>query len=144
MKFEDIRKQVLAHRRDRKKLRDEVLEMRKKMREELLTSENDVFDIKQDTGGIVDIEFLVQYLVLSHACDHEELLEWTDNVRLIQTLIETGVIQELDAHILKHAYLIYRAVAHKLSLQEKPARVTSERFHLLRSKVEDIWSAFFE
>ena len=144
MKFENIRKHVLARRRDRKKLRAEVSDMRQKMREELLTAERDVFDIKQDTGGIVDIEFLVQYLVLSHACDHEELLEWTDNVRLIQTLIETGVIQELDARILRHAYLIYRAVAHKLSLQEKPARVPTERFHLLRSKIEGIWSAFFD
>jgi len=142
--FEEIRKQVLARRRDRKKLRAEVLEMRMKMRRELLEPQRNVFDIKQDTGGIVDIEFLVQYLVLSHACDHEELLEWTDNVRLIHTLIETNVIHEFDAHILKHAYLIYRAVAHKLSLQEKPARVPLERFHLLRSKIKQIWRAFFE
>jgi glutamate-ammonia-ligase adenylyltransferase len=142
--FEVIRKRVLARRRDRKKLRGEVLEMRTKMRREVLKPESNVFDIKQDRGGIVDIEFLVQYLVLTHACDHEELLEWTDNVRLIHTLIETGVIQEFDAHILKHAYLIYRAVAHKLSLQEKPARVPLERFHLLRNKVEQIWNAYFK
>ncbi len=142
--FENIRRHVLAHRRDRKKLRAEVREMRMKMRRELLEPETDVFDIKQDTGGIVDIEFLVQYLVLSHASDHEELLEWTDNVRLIHTLIETDVIHEFDAHILKHAYLIYRAVAHKLSLQEKPARVPAERFCLLRNKIEHIWRAFFD
>ncbi len=143
-RFENIRKRVLAHRRDREKLRDEVRDMRIKMRHELLAPESHSFDIKQDTGGIVDIEFLVQYLVLSHACDHEELLAWTDNVRLIHTLYETGVIQEFDAHILKHAYLIYRAVAHKLSLQEKPAQVAAERFQLLRRRVEQIWKAFFE
>jgi glutamate-ammonia-ligase adenylyltransferase len=142
--FEMIRKQALARRRDPKELRREVLEMRTKMRRELLKPDSNIFDIKQDSGGIVDIEFLVQYLVLTHACNHEELLEWTDNVRLIHTLIETSVIQEFDAHILKHAYLIYRAVAHKLSLQEKPARVPMERFHLLRSKVEQIWNAFFK
>jgi glutamate-ammonia-ligase adenylyltransferase len=142
--FERIRKQTLAIRRDRKNLRAQVQQMRSKMRHELLKPDSNDFDIKQDTGGIVDIEFLVQYLVLCHACDHQELLEWTDNVRLIHTLIETGVVQEFDAHILKHAYLIYRAVAHKLSLQEKPARVPPERFQLLRSKIEQIWDTFFE
>ena len=142
--FENIRRRVLSQSRDREKLRDDVRDMRKKMRRELLAPQSHSFDIKQDTGGIVDIEFLVQYLVLSHACDHEELLVWTDNVRLIHTLYETGVIQEFDAHILKHAYLIYRAVAHKLSLQEKPAKVPEERFKLLRRRVEQIWDAFFE
>jgi glutamate-ammonia-ligase adenylyltransferase len=142
-RFEAIRKQALALRRDRELLRDEVREMRSKMRQELLQPDINEFDIKQDTGGIVDIEFLVQYLVLNHACDHEELLDWTDNVRLIHTLIDTGVVQEFDAHILKHAYLVYRAVAHKLNLQEMPAKVPSEKFRLLRSKIEQIWNAFF-
>jgi glutamate-ammonia-ligase adenylyltransferase len=141
--FETIRKQALAICRDTEKLRAEVREMRAKMRHELLQPGIKDFDIKQDTGGMVDIEFLVQYLVLSHACDHEELLEWTDNVRLIHTLIDTGVVREMDAHILRHAYLIYRAVAHKLSLQEMPAQVPLERFRLLRSKIEQIWNAFF-
>ena len=142
-RFEAIRKQALAIRRDREKLRDEVRKMRTKMRQELLQPSRNDFDMKQDSGGIVDIEFLVQYLVLTHACDYQELLEWTDNVRLIHTLIETGVVQEFDAHILKHAYLIYRAMAHKLNLQEMPAKVPIERFQLLRSKIEQIWNAFF-
>ena len=142
-RFEAIRRKALALQRDRKVLRTEVQEMRTKMRRELLQPDSNYFDIKQDTGGIVDIEFLVQYLVLNYACDHEELLEWTDNVRLIHTLIDTGVVQEYDAHILKHAYLIYRAVAHKLNLQEMPAKVPLERFRLLRRKIEQIWNTFF-
>ena len=142
--FERIRKDVLTCPRDPDKLRVEVLEMRRRMRRELLKPLSGVFDIKQDTGGIVDIEFLVQYLVLRHASDHPELLEWTDNVRLIHTLIDSGVIQEYDAHLLKHAYLIYRAVAHKLSLQEEPARVPVERFSRLRQKVEELWKFFIE
>ena len=142
-RFEAIRRKALALRRDRTKLRAEVREMRTKMHQELLQPGSNDFDMKQDTGGIVDIEFLVQYLVLNYACDHKELLEWTDNVRLIHTLIDTGVVQEFDAHILKHAYLIYRAVAHKLNLQEMPAKVPIERFRLLRSKIEQIWNSFF-
>ncbi|MGB5423597.1 MAG: bifunctional [glutamate--ammonia ligase]-adenylyl-L-tyrosine phosphorylase/[glutamate--ammonia-ligase] adenylyltransferase [Desulfobacterales bacterium] len=142
--FERIRKDVLTSPRDPDKLRVEVLDMRRRMRRELLKPQSGVFDIKQDTGGIVDIEFLVQYLVLLYASDHPELLDWTDNVRLIHTLIDSDVIQEYDAHLLKHAYLIYRAVAHKLSLQEKPARVPVERFSRLRQKVEELWKFFIE
>jgi glutamate-ammonia-ligase adenylyltransferase len=101
-----------------------------------------MFDLKQDTGAMVDIEFLVQYLVLLKSYEYPGLLQWTDNVRLIQTLITTGAIDEYTAHILKHAYLIYRAVAHQASLQEKPAKVPQEKFSHLRNRVEKIWNAF--
>ncbi|MFZ0132124.1 MAG: bifunctional [glutamate--ammonia ligase]-adenylyl-L-tyrosine phosphorylase/[glutamate--ammonia-ligase] adenylyltransferase [Desulfobacterales bacterium] len=143
-RFEKIRREVLGRRRDPDKLRAEVLEMRQRMRAELLQPQENVFDIKQDTGGIVDIEFLVQYLVLRHAAAHPELLVWTDNVRLIHTLIDSGVVHEYDAHLLKHAYLIYRAVAHKLSLQEKTACVPVDTFGRLRRKVEELWKLFIE
>jgi glutamate-ammonia-ligase adenylyltransferase len=103
-----------------------------------------MFDIKQDKGGMVDIEFLVQYLVLLKSHEYSDLLQWTDNVRLIQTLISTGAIDEYTAHILKHAYLIYRAAAHQASLQEKPAMVPQEKFNHLRDRVEKIWNIFFK
>jgi glutamate-ammonia-ligase adenylyltransferase len=141
--FADIRRQVLSLPRNRQKLHQEVVQMRRRMRRELLKPESGIFQLKQDTGGIVDIEFLVQYLVLLKSHEFPALLEWTDNVRLIQTLIETGVIDEYRAHLLKHAYLIYRAMAHKLSLQEKPARVPEEKFQNLRRKVAEIWKSTF-
>jgi glutamate-ammonia-ligase adenylyltransferase len=68
---------------------------------------------------------------------------WTDTVRLIQTLIGSAVLNEVTAHVLKHAYLIYRAAAHQLSLQEKPARVPSEKFDLLQKRIQQIWQAVF-
>ena len=144
LRFSEIRQEVLSRRQDRDKLRHEVLSMRQKMRRELLKPQPDVFDLKQDTGGIVDIEFLVQYLVLRKSHQHPQLLQWTDNVRLIQTLLETGVIDEISAHQLKHAYLIYRAVAHKLSLQEKPAQISAAKFPILRQRVVEIWEAYFK
>jgi len=70
------------------------------------------------------------------------LLKWTDNVRLLQALIETGAMDEYTAHILKHAYLIYRAAAHQLSLQEKPAKVPLEEFNRLQERVIEIWQSF--
>jgi glutamate-ammonia-ligase adenylyltransferase len=142
-RFEEIRKEALARPRSKTTLKKEVIRMRKKMRNELLNREKDIFDIKQDIGGMVDIEFLVQYLVLLNSHKQPELLKWTDNVRLIQTLIETGVIDEYTAHVLKHAYLIYRAAAHQLSLQEKPAKVSQEKFYRLRKSVNEICNSVF-
>jgi glutamate-ammonia-ligase adenylyltransferase len=141
-RFETIRQKVLARRRSRKKLTAEVADMRERMRQELLAPENGVLDLKQDPGAMVDIEFLVQYLVLLHSHKYSGLLKWTDNVRLIQALIETGAMDEYTAHVLKHAYLIYRAAAHQLSLQEKPAKVPRKEFNHLQKRVQEIWQAF--
>jgi glutamate-ammonia-ligase adenylyltransferase len=142
-RFEAIRAEVLSRRRPGAKLRGEVAEMRARMRAEGQRSEPGVFDLKQDPGGIVDIEFLVQYLVLRHARRYPELVRWTDNVRLIQTLIGSAVLNEYKAHVLKHAYLIYRAAAHQLSLQEKPARVPAPKFERLQQRIRQIWESFF-
>ena len=142
-KFETIRKQVLARQRFQEKLTAEVVDMRERMRKELMKPEKGVFDLKQDTGAMVDIEFLVQYLVLLNSHQYAGLLKWTDNVRLIQSLIETGTMDEITAHVLKHAYLIYRAAAHQLSLQEKPAKVPRGKFDRLQRRVEEIWQSFF-
>jgi glutamate-ammonia-ligase adenylyltransferase len=140
--FEATRKDVLSRPRKKSKLQQEVVGMRDRMRKELLKPEKGMFDLKQDTGGMVDIEFLVQYLVLLKSYEYPELQKWTDNVRLIQELITTGAIDEYTAHILKHAYLIYRAAAHEASLQENPAKAPQEKFSHLRSRVEKIWDDF--
>jgi len=142
-RFEKIRAGVLARQRSQTKLKEEVVRMREKMRSELLKPEAGVFDLKQGTGAMVDIEFLVQYLVLLNSHKHPGLLKWTDNVRLLQALIETGAMHENTAHRLKHAYLIYRAAAHQLSLQEKPAKVPREKFDRLQKSVAEIWQAAF-
>jgi glutamate-ammonia-ligase adenylyltransferase len=143
-RFDAVRKQVLALSRPGEKLTAEVIHMRERMRKELLKPEAGVFDLKQDNGAMVDIEFLVQYLVLLNSHKYSGLLKWTDNVRLIQSLIETGAMDEITAHVLKHAYLIYRAAAHQLSLQEKPAKVPRDKFHRLQKRVEEICQFFFK
>ncbi len=141
-RFARIRRQALSRKRAKVSLRREVGEMRTRLRHEHLADDPALFDIKQGPGGIVDIEFLVQYLVLLCSRRHPQLLAWTDNVRILQTLVETGVMDNLTADFLKHAYLILRAYAHKLSLQEKPALVPAERFDPLREKVLRIWGSF--
>ena len=142
--FEQIRKEALARPRIKSLLQKEVDAMRERMRKELLSSKPEMFDLIQDKGGIVDIEFLVQYLVLLKSYKHAALLKWTDNVRILQTLTETGVIDKHTAHLLKDAYLTYRKAVHTLSLQEKPAIAPENQFHDLRKKVKEIWKLFLE
>jgi glutamate-ammonia-ligase adenylyltransferase len=138
-RFQAMRADVLSRPRKRAELRREVAEMRERMRRERHRPEPGLFDLKQDPGGIIDIEFLVQYLTLRHARRTPELVRWTDTVRLIQTLIGSAVLNEYTAHVLKHAYLIYRAAAHQLSLQEKPARVPEDKFRRLQERIVRIY-----
>ena len=142
--FEKTRARVLSRQRPADALKKEVIQMRERMRKELLKPNPKVLDLKQDIGAMVDIEFLVQYLVLLNSYKHTDLLQWTDNVRLLQTLIGTGIMDEFTAHQLKHAYLIYRAAAHQLSLQEKPAIVPRQKFDHLQKRVAEIWQQVFD
>jgi glutamate-ammonia-ligase adenylyltransferase len=141
-RFDQIREEILARPRAKSKLQAEVADMRQRMRQELLHPEPDVFDLKQSPGGIVDIEFLVQYLVLLKSCEYMELLTWTDNVRILETLTETGILEKHMANLLKEAYLTYRAEVHKLSLQKKPAKTPASQFRSLPGNVAEIWKDF--
>jgi [glutamine synthetase] adenylyltransferase / [glutamine synthetase]-adenylyl-L-tyrosine phosphorylase len=80
--------------------------------------------------------------VLLKSSEYNELTRWTDTVRLLETLNQTGIINADIAHLLKVAYLTYRAAVHQLSLQEKPAKVPENKFRDLRENVEKIWNEF--
>jgi glutamate-ammonia-ligase adenylyltransferase len=142
--FEQIRRDILVRPRVCAKLRKEVAGMRERMRKELLKFEPGFFDIKQGRGGIVDIEFMVQYLVLLNAHGHVELTKWTDMVRLLESLADLCII-DLQAHkILKKAYLSYRSAVHKLSLQKKPAKISEKEFNELPDEVTQLWNKIVE
>ena len=146
-RFRVIRRRILTRPRDIEPLQDKVVNMRDQLCRAHGSKDNGsknsrIFDIKYDPGGMIDIEFLVQYLVLRLSADSPELTEWTDNVRLIQTLIETGIIHDRQAYLLKQAYLSYRMMTHRLSLQEKEAAIDSARFRELRAAVIHIWKRF--
>jgi len=142
--FNIIRQEVLSKPREPDVLKKEVADMRERLRKQLLRADSNRFDLRQGKGGMVDIEFLVQYLVLLNAHRFVELTEWTDNVRQIHTLALTGVISDETAHLLKEAYLTYRFALHRLSLQEQPARVPDSKFRDLRKFVVDAWERFLE
>ena len=119
-------------------------EMREKMRSQLGTKGANSFNIKQDRGGITDIEFIVQFATLRWAKLLGPQLRFTDNIRLLEALQDAHVISHDDGHILNDAYKAYRERNHRLSLQEETGVVHGEAFVELRSQVADIWSRVME
>jgi glutamate-ammonia-ligase adenylyltransferase len=138
--FSRIRAAVLSRPREATVLRREVGDMRERMRRELARGGNGRFDLKQDRGGIADIEFIVQYAVLRWAHDHPELLRWTDNIRLLETLARLGLLPAADTQALTEAYRYYRATVHRLALQEsEETGVDEAAFASRRAEVTRIW-----
>lgn len=137
--FERIRKEVLTRERAQDFLQKEIGEMRQRMRIELENKDTEIFDLKQGKGGIADIEFLVQYNVLLFASKYEELTEYSDNIRMLEQLSNSGFIAQGDAEILTEAYRCYRAAGHKLAIKQKKAEVKGTEFTQLRAAVSEIW-----
>lgn len=114
--FEQIRIEVLAQSRDVAKLKSEVQAMREKMRAAQHNA-TELFDIKQGIGGIIDVEFLVQYLVLAHAKQHPSLTANSGNIALLKQLASLNIIDRDLADSVALAYREYRHMQHMLKLQ---------------------------
>tara|TARA_R110001606_G_scaffold1937_17_gene7941 strand:- start:7259 stop:10129 length:2871 start_codon:yes stop_codon:yes gene_type:complete len=141
--FDAIRHEVLCKKRDQEALRHDVLAMREKMVDHLSSHKEGQFHLKQDPGGIVDIEFMVQYGVLRWASSHGELTRFTDNVRLLETLAALELMPAQDAGLLREAYLAYRSAAHRASLRKVKSIVDDTEFRDLREGVRAIWKQWF-
>ncbi len=151
--FEQVRANVLGRERDLEKLRQEVSEMRAKMRDNLGTKATTagrganafeataLFDLKQDAGGIVDIEFMVQYAALAWSAQHPSLLRYTDNIRILEGLEQVGLMPAADAHLLREVYKAYRSAAHRQALQNEAGTVAGDQFADERRQVMRIWQA---
>ena len=140
--LEALRKEVLAMPRAQSELASAVCEMREKMRaEHRSSSSGGDFDLKRDPGGIVDIEFVVQYLVLAYANQHAALTQWSDVIRLLDVIEEAGLVSAGDAAKLSQAYLAYRSETHALALQGHPARTDAVRFEAHCEQVKQITEA---
>jgi glutamate-ammonia-ligase adenylyltransferase len=145
-KFEALRHELLAKPRDEAALKNDVVEMRAKMRSAMLPApakadESTLFPVKQGVGGIVDIEFMVQYAVLAWSQNHPALTTFTDNIRILETLQAEGLFSEPEALALMEAYKAYRASAHRLSLQEQKVEVPLADVASHREVVQQKWQA---
>ncbi len=142
--FSILRQRVLSLPRELSALKTDVHDMRKKMRESLATKSADTFDLKQSAGGIVDIEFIVQFGVLSIAHQApEKMTKYTDNIRLIDCLNAQDFISQESSDTLKRAYCAYRDAGHKRVLQGDKALVAAKYFADLRAQVTQIWDKIF-
>ena len=141
--FGRVRSHTLRSRVRREGLGTEVTEMRRKMRDQNDRSTAERFDIKQGRGGIADIEFLVQYLVLSAADGHPALIHYPDNIRQLGTLAAAGLLAEEDSRRLQDIYKAYRSLTHRLALDERPAIVEATEFEDERAFVTTLWERVF-
>ena len=137
--FNAIRKEILCRRRDPHKLREQVRDMRRKMADNLDSSNDELFDIKQGAGGLVDIEFMVQYAVLRWANEHPGLTGWTDNARLLGRLTEYDLLEGDAAEQLFTVYRVFRAIVHRCALQEVKPLVRQDELLEDRQLVRDTW-----
>jgi glutamate-ammonia-ligase adenylyltransferase len=143
-RFEAARRRVLCSAMRRDTLRSDVMDMRLRMRRELSKAGPGQFDIKQDAGGIADIEFLVQYWVLGAAQMHPELVRYSDNIRQLEGLASAGVLDHATAQRLTDAYIGFRTVLHHLSLEVQGERVVEAGpYAEMRSRVQIIWRDAF-
>lgn len=152
--FETIRKEILGKQRELTQLQTEVSEMRRKMRENLGTQltkaglagnafeASQLFNLKHDAGGMVDIEFMTQFATLAWSWQYPELSTYTDNIRILDALANTHLLTPADALWLQDTYRAYRSVVHRLALQNEGNLVTADQFIEERKKVMAFWQRF--
>ena len=143
-RFQQIRRQVLCLERDTQSLCRDVRDMRARMRDNLDRSKGGLFDLKQGRGGIADIEFMVQYSVLRWAARHPELADWTDNIRLLETLARLDLLPGNAADALTFSYKALRAAYHRSALREQPTMVDDDALVDERGRVRALWAQLME
>ncbi len=141
--FEQLRCEVLCAPREEPALREGILEMRRKMLE-AHPNASTLFDLKHDPGGIIDVEFMVQYLVLGHARGHRELTANSGNLALLKTAAGLGLVGEAQAEAVRAAYRQFRELQHQLRLAgERYARVEPQRIADSAATVIGLWKSLF-
>ncbi|HSP31038.1 MAG TPA: bifunctional glutamine synthetase adenylyltransferase/deadenyltransferase, partial [Halomonas sp.] len=144
-KFTQLRGDILGGERDNAALREEVVKMRQKMRDHLGSkATSGTFNVKHDAGGMVDIEFLCQYAVLALAHQTPALLTYSDNIRILEVLTESGHLPAEEAERLREAYLAYRSATHRKALPGENALGDGQEFLAHREVVTALWQRFLE
>ena len=137
-RFEQIRESILCMPRDIEKLKLDVKEMRQKMHDGH-PNPTALFDIKHDSGGMVDIEFMVQFIVLAYASRYPQLTRNIGNLALLQTAAELQLIDQNISAALRAHYRELRRLQHQMRLNKTPARL--EAGSLDTAAVKNLWKA---
>jgi len=140
-RFNDIRQQILTLSRELNKLKADVSKMREKMRNHLDKSTDELIDLKQGVGGLVDIEFLAQYLVLANCHTHANLSQSCDNLSIFKQLAGHEILTKQDQQILANCYQKLRGLGHKATLQNEVLLIDKGAV-IERDQVILIWQKF--
>ncbi|MFL9878767.1 bifunctional [glutamate--ammonia ligase]-adenylyl-L-tyrosine phosphorylase/[glutamate--ammonia-ligase] adenylyltransferase [Herbaspirillum rhizosphaerae] len=142
-RFEALRKDLLRQERDPQKLTQEVLGMRLKLHQ-AHPNHTALFDLKHDDGGMIDIEFIVQFLVLRHAAQYEALTDDIGNIALLKLCGSLGLLDAALADEVANAYRLFRKLQHQIRLRgEERARTTIERVQKESDAVKRLWTEVF-
>ena len=143
-RFESMRIDILRMQRPLATLKDEVLAMRQRMLETHASKSEDFFDIKHDPGGLIDVEFIVQYLILGHAHAHERLCGNLGNIALLGIAAELGLIPTELARPVRDTYREFRRLQHAFRLDGiRGGRVERDAFARQISHVRTLWDTVF-
>jgi len=137
--FARIRHDILANERDPEALRQEVVAMRQRMRDAHASGDPGIFHVKQDPGGIIDIEFMVQYLILAWAHRYPAITHQSDNIRQMESLGEAGVLDTAMAERLRDVFITMRSTVHRRALQRLNSEVSADQFEAERRYVMECW-----
>jgi len=142
-RFEALRRDLLRYAVRRDTLREDVRGMRERMRAELSRAGPGEFDLKQDAGGITDIEFLAQYWTLLWAERYPDLVTYSDNIRQLESLASADLVPQATVDVLTGAYRAYRQRLHHLSLEAAGNVVPAAEFAAERAAVTAVWTSAF-
>ncbi|MEJ8812001.1 bifunctional [glutamate--ammonia ligase]-adenylyl-L-tyrosine phosphorylase/[glutamate--ammonia-ligase] adenylyltransferase [Variovorax ureilyticus] len=142
-RFDRVREAVITAPRDREALKAEIVAMREKVRS-ARPVKPDRFDVKHSAGGMVDAEFAVQFLLLSAAKDHPELIPNVGNIALLQRAEDAGLLPEGVGRKAAAAYRELRRVQHRARLNEEPTQVPLTSLVTEREAMLALWKSVFD
>ena len=142
-RFDAVRHAVITAPRDQAALRGEIVAMREKMRAAHPVKQG-LFDVKHSPGGMVDAEFVTQYLVLAHSSDHPGLQPNLGNISLLRRAEEAGLLPEGVGQRAADAYRALRRVQHRARLDEQPTQVAPDTLAGERAAIQRLWQVVFE
>ncbi|HEU4601139.1 MAG TPA: bifunctional [glutamate--ammonia ligase]-adenylyl-L-tyrosine phosphorylase/[glutamate--ammonia-ligase] adenylyltransferase [Steroidobacteraceae bacterium] len=137
--FEAARIEVLRKAVRRDDLQEEVRKMRERMRANLSKAKAGQFDLKQDAGGVADLEFLVQFWMLKWADRYPEIVTFSDNIRQLESLASGNLVPQTRVDFLVNTYRKYRQRLHRLSLDGEKNLIDANEFEAERRGVIEIW-----
>ncbi|TQF69639.1 bifunctional [glutamate--ammonia ligase]-adenylyl-L-tyrosine phosphorylase/[glutamate--ammonia-ligase] adenylyltransferase [Pseudoalteromonas luteoviolacea] len=143
-RFHTIRHDILCQSRILGDLQDDIVSMRAKMRAHLSKDSEQEFDLKQGGGGMTDIEFLAQYVVLAFSHDYPALTRYSDNIRILELASQETVISDNEQAILTRAYCQLRECYHLNSLNGKGKTIEAQKLQEQSDMVKQIWLAYLK